>query len=71
MVMHELVVFEVHVKGNKVLGFAAFSLWYLCSQSQVVTYSLLVHVWFDYFMTAQIIIQIPIVSIVWDKMSII
>ena len=44
MVMHELAVFEVHVKGNKVLGFAAFSLWYLCSQSQVVTYSLLVHV---------------------------
>ena len=42
MVMHELAVFEVHVKGNKVLGFAAFSLWYLCSQ--VVTYSLLVHV---------------------------
>ena len=39
MVMHELAVFEVHVKGNKVLGFAAFSLWNLCSQ--VVTYSTL------------------------------
>ena len=52
------------VKGYKVLGFAAFSLWYLCSQSQVVTYSLLVHVWFDYIMRAQIIIQIPIVSII-------
>lgn len=39
MVMHELVVFEMHAKGKKVLGFAAFSLWYLCSQ--VVTYSLL------------------------------